>query len=89
MRNALDALQRRRRSIAFDRRDPVLSAASTACSTCSPRSGFPSGCIRSGARWVQEHFTLDPEQETFDYYGPLNVGSRLNIGYHNEHHDFP
>ncbi len=40
------------------------------------------------ARWVQEHFTFDPEQETFDYYGPLNVIA-LNIGYHNEHHDFP
>ncbi len=41
-----------------------------------------------GARWVQEHFTSDPEQETFDYYGPLNILA-LNIGYHNEHHDFP
>lgn len=41
-----------------------------------------------GARWVQEHFTFDPEQETYDYYGPLNIVA-LNIGYHNEHHDFP
>ncbi|WP_395665374.1 fatty acid desaturase [Methylocella sp.] len=41
-----------------------------------------------GARWVQEHFTHDPAQETFDYYGPLNRLA-LNIGYHNEHHDFP
>ncbi|SFK24378.1 fatty acid desaturase [Methylocapsa palsarum] len=41
-----------------------------------------------GARWVQEHFTSDPEQETFDYYGPMNIVA-LNIGYHNEHHDFP
>lgn len=41
-----------------------------------------------GARWVQEHFTSDPAQETFDYYGPLNLVA-LNIGYHNEHHDFP
>ncbi len=41
-----------------------------------------------GARWVQEHFTNDPAQETFDYYGPLNLLA-LNIGYHNEHHDFP
>ncbi|WP_051953230.1 fatty acid desaturase [Methylocapsa aurea] len=40
------------------------------------------------ARWVQEHFTTDPAQETFDYYGPLNLIA-LNIGYHNEHHDFP
>ncbi|HUB62923.1 MAG TPA: fatty acid desaturase [Methylocella sp.] len=41
-----------------------------------------------GARWLQEHFTPDPAQETFDYYGPLNLIA-LNIGYHNEHHDFP
>ena len=41
-----------------------------------------------GARWVQEHFTDDPAQETFGYYGPLNLLA-LNIGYHNEHHDFP
>jgi sphingolipid delta-4 desaturase len=40
------------------------------------------------ARWVQEHFTFDPEQETSGYYGPLNLIA-LNIGYHNEHHDFP
>ena len=41
-----------------------------------------------GARWLQEHFTSDPAQETFGYYGPLNLIA-LNIGYHNEHHDFP
>lgn len=40
------------------------------------------------ARWIQEHFTFDPHQETYDYYGPLNLIA-LNIGYHNEHHDFP
>ena len=49
---------------------------------------FSVGLHPLGARWIQEHFTLDPEQETFDYYGPLNLVA-LNIGYHNEHHDFP
>jgi sphingolipid delta-4 desaturase len=49
---------------------------------------FSVGLHPLGARWIQEHFTLDPEQETFDYYGPLNKIA-LNIGYHNEHHDFP
>ncbi len=39
------------------------------------------------ARWVQEHFGFGPNQGTFDYYGPLNKVA-LNIGYHNEHHDF-
>jgi sphingolipid delta-4 desaturase len=48
---------------------------------------FSVGLHPLGARWIQEHFTLDPEQETFDYYGPLNTIA-LNIGYHNEHHDF-
>lgn len=41
-----------------------------------------------GGRWIQEHFTLDPAQETSSYYGPLNVVA-LNMGYHNEHHDLP
>ncbi len=39
------------------------------------------------ARWLQEHFAFGPDQGTFDYYGPLNKVA-LNIGYHNEHHDF-
>ena len=39
------------------------------------------------ARWIQEHFAFGPNQGTFDYYGPLNTLA-LNIGYHNEHHDF-
>ena len=40
------------------------------------------------ARWLQEHFGFGPDQGTFDYYGPINKIA-LNIGYHNEHHDFP
>ncbi len=49
---------------------------------------FSVGLHPLGARWIQEHFTFDPAQETYDYYGPLNFLA-LNIGYHNEHHDFP
>src|SRR5947209_10960834 len=49
---------------------------------------FSVGLHPLGARWIQEHYALAPGQGTFDYYGPLNR-IQLNIGYHNEHHDFP
>lgn len=49
---------------------------------------FSLGLHPLGARWVQEHYSLDPEQETGSYYGWLNRFA-MNIGYHNEHHDLP
>lgn len=49
---------------------------------------FSVGLHPLGARWIQEHYTIDHDQPTFSYYGPLNRLA-LNIGYHNEHHDFP
>ena len=49
---------------------------------------FALGLHPLGARWVQEHYTLDGKQETHSYYGPMNKIS-MYIGYHVEHHDFP
>ena len=48
---------------------------------------FSLGLHPVGARWIQEHYTYDFDQETTSYYGPINRVA-LNMGYHNEHHDF-
>jgi len=49
---------------------------------------FSVGLHPLGSRWIQEHSLAHGPQETYSYYGPLNRLA-LNVGYHNEHHDFP
>jgi len=49
---------------------------------------FSVGLHPLGARWIQEHYLTSGEQETYSYYGPFNKIA-FNVGFHNEHHDFP